>query len=235
MAVPQSFAAALPQLNPSHKKTIMFTIGGEDWGAKWKWTASIDDAVAMAHEVATWRKKYPGLSGIDIDAENQVEQSKPEVMAAFVRALKAADPGILVSLCVYGNPEGRTLHNYLVNTLLSNATVSGIDWINVMGCKRPFLATTHLTADTGVRVHQTAGSRRTRSTSRPTRTRRTRSGIIRSTPRCRRARWSWGSRPRLASAPAPARRRTTARRQLTCFRTGCAACQSGLSCSTTRR
>ena len=76
----------------------------------------------MAHEVATWRKRYPGLSGIDIDAENQVEQSDPEVMAAFVRALKEADPGVLVSLCVYGNPEGRALHNYLINNLLRNAS-----------------------------------------------------------------------------------------------------------------
>ena len=155
MAVPASFAAALPQL--SSNKTVMFTIGGEDWcvrpavtrlqqccccrsrrllprfgpfvtgrwggrGARWNWTSTVDDAVTMAHEVATWRKRYPGLSGIDIDAENQVEQSDPEVMAAFVRALKEADPGVLVSLCVYGNPEGRALHNYLINNLLRNAS-----------------------------------------------------------------------------------------------------------------
>lgn len=132
MVVPASFAAALPQL--SSNKTVMFTIGGEDWGARWNWTSSVGDAVAMAHEVAGWRKKYPGLSGIDIDAENQVEQSDPRAMAAFVRTLKEADPGVLVSLCVYGNPEGRALHNYLINNLLRNASFPhGIDWINVMG------------------------------------------------------------------------------------------------------
>jgi hypothetical protein len=132
MTVPGSFATALPQL--ATNKTIMFTIGGEDWGNKWNWTSSIDDAVAKAHEVAKWRKLYPGLDGIDIDAENQVEQSKPEVMAAFVRALKDADPGILISLCVYGNPEGRALHNYLINNLLANTSFpQGIDWINIMG------------------------------------------------------------------------------------------------------
>ena len=132
MTVPASFASALPQFASEHR-TVMFTIGGEDWGSRWNWTASVDSAVAMAHEVAGWRKRYPGLAGIDIDAENQVEQSKPEVMAAFVRALKDADPGILVSLCVYGNPEGRHLHNFLINNLLTNDTVSGIDFVNVMG------------------------------------------------------------------------------------------------------
>ena len=97
--------------------------------------ACTNDALRQkaAAEVATWRRRYPGLAGVDIDAENVVEQSDPAAMAAFVTALKSADPGILVSLCVYGNPEGRRLHNFLVNSLLTNATVDGIDFINIMG------------------------------------------------------------------------------------------------------
>jgi hypothetical protein len=139
LAVPASFAAALPALAAPNtgpggaNRTVMFTIGGEDWGSQWHWTSSVAAAQKAAAEVATWRRRYPGLAGVDIDAENVVEQSDPAAMAAFVTALKSADPGILVSLCVYGNPEGRRLHNFLVNSLLTNATVDGIDFINIMG------------------------------------------------------------------------------------------------------
>jgi hypothetical protein len=131
MAPPASFRDALPRYAANH--TVMFTIGGEDWGAKWAtWTHSETAAVQMARQVGQWRKQFPGLAGIDIDAEGQVEQASPEVFAAFVRTLKLEDPEILISLCVYGNPEGRKLHNYLVNNLLTNATVDGVDWINIM-------------------------------------------------------------------------------------------------------
>ena len=130
MSPPVSFRDATQRYGQNH--TVMFTVGGEDWGDRWAWTASVTAAKSAARNVSKWRAQFPGLSGIDIDAENQVERSNPENMEVFVRTLKQLDPGIKVSLCVYGNPEGRTLHNYLVNNMMSNATYSGIDWINVM-------------------------------------------------------------------------------------------------------
>jgi hypothetical protein len=49
-----------------------------------------------------------------------------DIPAAFISQLKRTDPKLLLSLCVYGDPVGHDLHNYLVNLMV--AQPGFLDW-----------------------------------------------------------------------------------------------------------
>eukprot|EP00727_Mastigamoeba_balamuthi_P005438 m51a1_g1513 hypothetical protein (477) ;mRNA; f:409880-411566 len=133
MAVPESFAKEAKNYDAS-KTLIIFSVGGQDYGDRWNWLKSEDQAKSMAAKVATWRKTY-GCHGIDLDAEEgSVMNLDYKIMGAFISELKRLDPGVLVSLDVYGSPGGRDYHNNLINEYLlsSGSHPNSIDWINVM-------------------------------------------------------------------------------------------------------
>eukprot|EP00727_Mastigamoeba_balamuthi_P008092 m51a1_g3903 hypothetical protein (468) ;mRNA; f:119985-121450 len=133
MNVPESFAKETKNYDAS-KTLILYSIGGQDYGDRWNWLKSEDQAKAMAAKVATWRKTY-GCHGIDLDAEEgSVMNLDYKIMGTFITELKRLDPGVLVSLDVYGSPGGRDYHNNLINEYLlsSGAHPNSIDWINIM-------------------------------------------------------------------------------------------------------
>eukprot|EP00727_Mastigamoeba_balamuthi_P006320 m51a1_g2308 hypothetical protein (748) ;mRNA; r:456122-462671 len=133
MAVPDSFRSEVARYDRA-ETLVMFSIGGQDYGDKWTWLSSEASARQMAARVATWRSTY-GCHGIDIDAEEgSVMNGDWHIMGAFLEELKRRDPGILISLDVYGSPGGRDYHNNLINQYLlsSGSHPNTIDWINIM-------------------------------------------------------------------------------------------------------
>ena len=50
----------------------------------------------------------------------------PTIAEIFVRTLKSVDPTLLVSICVFGDPDGHNLDNFLINLMVANS--SFIDW-----------------------------------------------------------------------------------------------------------
>jgi hypothetical protein len=54
------------------------------------------------------------------------DHAAPTVAEIFVRTLKAVDPTLLVSICVFGDPDGHNLDNFLINLMVANSSL--IDW-----------------------------------------------------------------------------------------------------------
>lgn len=111
-------------------RTILISIGGEAYGDDWSWLASSEDTVAAAQTVGSWVAQY-GIDGVDIDYEADGNPYSPDNMVVFMEQLRKIDSNMIITLDVYGAPEGRDFHNYLINNHL-NGSPRLINWIHIM-------------------------------------------------------------------------------------------------------
>jgi len=97
---------------------IIFSVGGYSYSLKpnpWPFLASLQAAVTMGQEVATWPSKY-GCDGIDLDIESGAGDANGvgANLMTFIKTIKSLNPGMIITQPVFGYPQVAA-ESYVVN------------------------------------------------------------------------------------------------------------------------
>jgi len=116
---------------------IIFSVGGYSYSLKpnpWPFLASVQAAVTMGQEVATWPSKY-GCDGIDLDIESGAGDANGvgANLMTFIKTIKSLNPGMIITQPVYGYPQVAA-ENYVVNQSwdVNGKYTGGADAVGIM-------------------------------------------------------------------------------------------------------